>query len=228
MTEKEDKSGELVKKAQESKVSPAHPSPRKIPKGGISLTERMTQGGKPPRHVRENPEQYYYDPKTARYPRRPEPMPDFEKGKQQAIPCFAAGTLVVTTTGLVPIESLTLRTIVPTFDESSQTTRHKPITALLRNKCTRLVDITVGNKTIHSTMRHRFWVENKKQWIQAQYLEPGMFLRTVACQMREIQAIVVQEVPEQESYNLSIADCHTYFVGREGFLPQGYAKRYRS
>jgi len=67
-------------------------------------------------------------------------------------------------------------------------------------------------------MRHRFWVEDKKQWIPAQYLEPGMLLRTVACQVREIQAIVVLEVAEQESYNLSIADCHTYFVGREGFL----------
>ena len=147
---KEDKSGELVKKAQESQVSPAHPSPRKIPKGGISLAERMAQGGKPPRHVRENPEQYYYDPKTARYPRRPEPMPDFEKGKQHAIPCFAAGTLVVTTTGLVPIELLRLGTMVPTFDQFGQTTRSKPITALLRNKCTRLAYITVGNNSFNN------------------------------------------------------------------------------
>ena len=218
MTQKEDKSDELALPVPKSKVSPARSRLREIPKGGISLTERIAQGGKPPRHVRENPEQYYYDAKTGRYPRRPEPVPDFEKGKQRAIPCFAAGTLVVTTTGLVPIESLTLGTIVPTFDEFSQTTCHKPITVLLRNKCTRLLYITVGNETIYSTMRHRFWVENKKQWIQAQYLEPGMFLRTIADQVRQIQTIMVQEVPEQESYNLSIADCHTYFVGKEGFL----------
>lgn len=88
LAEKEDKNDELVKAAQVP--DPSKSPPREIPKGGISLADRIVQGGKPPRHVSENPEQYYYDPETAKYPRRPEPIPDFEKGEQRAIPCFAS------------------------------------------------------------------------------------------------------------------------------------------
>jgi hypothetical protein len=199
-----------------AKVDSSKRSLREIPKDGIAIEERVAEGGNPPVHVKANPDQYYYDSETGKYPRRPEPEPDFSKGEQRTIPCFAKGTLVATITGPVPIESLAIGTTVPAF--ACGTTLDKPLTALLRNKCTRLVKISVGSETLCSTTRHRFWVENKKQWIAAQYLEPGMVLRTVIGEMSPILRIVVQEVPEQETYNLTVADCHTYFVGKEGFL----------
>jgi len=191
---------------------------RQIPEGGQSIKKRRQDGGNPPEHVQKNPDKYYYDPDTGKYPRRPEPKPNFSDGTQRKIPCFPKGTPVATNTGTVPIENLTLGTNVLAFDELSQTQVQKPITALLRNRTINLVDITVGTETLQATLSHRFWVDNKKQWIAAQYLEPTMSLKTLTGKIENIKQILVREVSEQETYNLSIADSHTYFIGNEGFL----------
>ncbi|MFP4411717.1 polymorphic toxin-type HINT domain-containing protein, partial [Coleofasciculus sp.] len=190
-----------------------------IPEGGIPIEERLAQGGNPPPHVRENPEKYYYDPASGKYPRRPEPAPDFSGGRgERAIPCFPRGTLVVTTDGVVPIEQLVLGTTVRAFDEVTKATLDKPITAILGNKTVRLVDVTTDSETISATTRHRFWVEDKNQWIAAKYLETGMLLRTVAGAVSEVKSIGIRQVVEQDTYNLTVSDCHTYFVGSEGLL----------
>lgn len=189
---------------------------RPLPEGGQSIEERIKDGGKPPPYVWKDQDKYYYNPETGTYPRRPEPKPNFSDDNK--IPCFPKGTPVATSTGTVPIENLTVGTSVLAFDELSQTQVQKPITALLRNRTINLVDITVGSETLQATLSHRFWVDNKKQWIAAQYLEPTMSLRTISGKIEDIRQIFVHEVSEQETYNLSIAECHTYFIGNEGFL----------
>lgn len=192
---------------------------RQIPEGKFSISERIARGGNPPPHVRANPEKYYYDPESRQYPRRPEPIPDFSSGgAKREIPCFPKGTLVTTTNGLVPIELLTPCMTILSFDEVKKTICNKSITALLRNKTAKLVKIFTDYQTINATARHRFWVENKKQWIAAKHLEPGMLLRTVASGVSEVKNIDIQEVVEQDTYNLTVADFHTYFVGFEGLL----------
>ncbi len=197
----------------------AHKKQRPIPERGQSIQKRTQDGGNPPEHVRKNPDKYYYDPDRGKYPRRPEPKPNFSDGTQRKIPCFPKGTPVATTsTDTVPIENLTVGTSVLAFDELSQTQVQKPITALLRNRTINLVDITVDTETLQATLSHRFWVDNKKQWIAAQYLEPTMSLKTLTGKVENIKQILVREVSEQETYNLSIADYHTYFIGNEGFL----------
>jgi hypothetical protein len=191
---------------------------RPLPQGGQPIEKRLQDGGNPPEHVRKNPDKYYYNPETGKYPRRPEPKPNFSDGTERKIPCFPKGTPVATSTGTVPIENLTVGTNVLAFDEFSQTQVQKPITALMHNRTINLVDIMVGTETLQATLSHRFWIENKKQWIAAQYLEPTMYLRTLTGKVENIKQILVREVSEQETYNLSIADYHTYFVGNEGFL----------
>jgi hypothetical protein len=192
---------------------------RQIPQGGISIEERLTQGGNPPPHVRANPEKYYYDSASGQYTRRPEPAPDFSAGSgERAIPCFPKGVLVATSNGAVPIELLALGMTVRAFDEVTEATLDKPITALLRNKTVRLIDVNTDSEIISATTRHRFWVEDKQQWIAARYLESGMLLRTITGAVSKVQNIVMREIAEQDTYNLTVADCHTYFVGEEGLL----------
>ena len=197
---------------------------REIPEGGFPIEEGIRLGIRARKDIfqkaQENPELWYFDPKTSRYKKRPEPLPNFfVAGEQRAIPCFAEGTLVATTThGLVPIELLTLSMKVPAFDEFKQVMLDKPITVLVRNKTLCLVNVTTDKETIYSTTRHRFWVENKKKWVAAKELKPGMLLRTVTGGVSKIKMIIVQDVPEQNTYNLTIADCHTFFVGALGVL----------
>ncbi len=209
---------ELDKDIEKNSISCCGSKPRQIPQGGQSIEKRIQNGGKLPPHVKEQPDKYYYDPDTGRYKRRPEPKPNFSDGTERKIPCFPKGTPVATSTGTVPIENLTVGTKVLAFDEFSQTQVQKPITALLSNRTRNLVGITVGTETLQATLSHRFWVDNKKQWIAAQYLEPTMSLRTLTGKVEDIKQIFVREVSEQETYNLSIADYHTYFIGNEGFL----------
>ncbi len=196
---------------------------RKIPKGGLPIEEGIRQGIRAREDIfqkaQENPDLWYFDPLTSRYKKRPEPLPDFSVGgEQRAIPCFPKGTLVVTTDGLVPIELLTISMTVPAFDEFKQVMLNKPIAMLVQNKTVRLVNVTTDKETIYSTIRHRFWVENKKKWVAAQFLKPSMLLRTVTGEVSKIETIVFEDVSEQNTYNLTVADCHTYFVGKEGVL----------
>lgn len=192
---------------------------REIPEGKISISERIAQGGNPPPHVRANPDKYYYDPESKQYPRRPEPIPDFSSfSGQREIPCFPKRTLVATASGLVPIESLTPHMNVLSFDEVEKTVCSKSITALLHNQTVHLVKIITECDTIYTTRRHRFWVEEKKQWIAAKYLEPGMLLRTLTFGVCEIKNIDIIIDVEQDTYNITVADFHTYFVGFESFL----------
>lgn len=192
---------------------------REIPEGKISISERILQGGNPPPNVRANPEKYYYDPESKQYPRRPEPIPDFSIfSGQREIPCFPEGTLVVTASGLVPIESLTPHMTVLSFNEVEKTICYKSVTALLRSKTVQIVKILTNCDSIYVTSCHRFWIENTKQWVAAKYLEPGMLLWTLISGVCEVKNIDTITVVEQDTYNLTVADFHTYFVRFEGFL----------
>jgi hypothetical protein len=216
VTEAADKTDKEGKTVDNTEIS--NQRQREIPEGGQSIEKRLQEHGNPPKFIKENPDKYYFDPATSRYKLRPEPEPSFSDGTQRAIPCFPKGTMVATITGTTPIENLSVGTRVLAFDELSQTQVQKPITALLRNRTIHLVDITVGTETLQATPNHRFWVDNKKQWIAAQYLEPTMSFRTLAGKVENIKQIFTRKVSEQETYNLSIADIHTYFIGNQGFL----------
>lgn len=203
---------------------------REIPEGGLPVEEGIRQGVRAREDIfqkaQKNPELWYFDPETSRYKKRPEPLPNFSVGgEQRPIPCFPKGTLVATTGGLVPIELLTINTKVIAFDELRQAIFYKPIIALLLNKTARLVNVTTDRETICSTTRHRFWVENKKKWVAAKELKPGMLLQTITGGVSKIKKIEVQDVPEQNTYNLTIADCHTYFVGKQGVLVHNEDRR---
>lgn len=45
-----------------------------------------------------------------------------------------------------------------------------------------------------------------------------MLLRTVTSGVSEVKNIDILQVVEQDTYNLTVADFHTYFVGKKGLL----------
>jgi hypothetical protein len=207
----------INKKANNASVKKCNKQ-RPIPKGSITIEQRIKEGGTPPPYVKKHPEKYYYNPTTKKYPKRPAKKPHFSEQADIKIPCFPQGTLVATTRGKIPIEDIITGTTVFAFNESAQAHDQKKVTALLDNKTTYLVKIVLENETLQSTLSHRFWVENKNQWIAAQYLEPNMTFKTRSGKNKCIQKITINKVAEQKTYNLSVADLHTYFIGQNEIL----------
>ncbi len=147
----------------------------------------------------------------------PKRKPKLKKVSRE-IPCFPEGTLVATKSELVPIEQLSVGDKVLTYDETGLRTLEKPITKVLRNKAVCFIEIALAGDIIRTTKKHRFWVQNQQMWLDAQFLSSGMLLRNSIGENCKIRGISTQEVDERVTYNLTVDDCHTYYVGQSGIL----------
>jgi len=138
--------------------------------------------------------------------------------KDKEIPCFPEGTLILTDIGLRPIEKLIVGDIVITFDIYTKRTFKKSINAVFKNKTECLIEIVLDREKIRTTKSHRFWVDNKQRWIEAKYLTKDMLLQTVTDENIQIQNINILYDREVETFNLSVADYHTYFISQKNIL----------
>jgi RHS repeat-associated protein len=130
--------------------------------------------------------------------------------------CFVAGTLILTETGLMPIEQVALGDYVWSRDAASGAeglrevldifvTPDQPTLAL------EVVDDQGQTEVIEATREHPFAIAGAG-WAQAQRLAPGDELVT-----RGGRVSVARTTPPSRRdtvYNLEVAGFHTYFVGR--------------
>jgi RHS repeat-associated protein len=203
-----------------------------IPDGEQSPEERAADGGSLPPDVARNPGKYFYDPVAGRYKSRPEPTPDYkitEDGVDpRAIPCFAEGTLVSVKHGYAKIETLKLGDLVLSFDEESNRLQEKRVLDLLRNRTNKWFEIELEDESIITTKKHRFWIEKNKAWVEAQFLQAGMNLKTFDGRTKLIKNISIRETFEESTFNLTIEDYHTYFVGINGCLVHNEDKKIKN
>ena len=133
--------------------------------------------------------------------------------------CFTAGTLVSTPTGLRPIEELEIGDLVISRSDVTGETEAKPIVGITPAHERRIWTVTVSyqdeagdwrDETYETTDDHP-WRTADNQWVVSAELEAGRRLA------REDGIAVVVDVIDTEAtkltYNLEIADFHTYFVG---------------
>ena len=74
-------------------------------------------------------------------------------------------------------------------------------------------------KLVCTTRFHKFWVESKKEWIDAIDLEPGMVLRLRSGKLAKITGVKLVEIEAAEdTYNLVVEGEHNYFVGHDRVL----------
>jgi hypothetical protein len=129
--------------------------------------------------------------------------------------CFAAGTPVLTRTGLRAIEDLKIGDQVLTQDTASGTLGFEPIVAVLRNPPSTLLRVELDSgDPIVATEIHRFW-QAGKCWKMTRELEPGDRLRMIA---GTVMVKAVSREPKQRVYNLEVANKNDFFVGRQGVL----------
>ncbi len=130
---------------------------------------------------------------------------------------FVAGTEVLMADGSTkPIEDLqTGDEVVATNPETGETAVKTVTATILTETDKSYVDVTVstedGARTIVTTDHHPFWAESEKAWLDAGELKPGMALRTETGTTVSVIGTRSYEA-HQNTYNLTVADLHTYYV----------------
>ena len=122
-----------------------------------------------------------------------------------------------TSNGDRKIEELAVGDAVLAYDFGSKMAIVRPILRIFRNWTLNLVDIHLANETITSTGRHRFWVENKGEWLPASTLQKGVALYSIAYGSVDIESVKIHAT-ESATYNLEDVKAHNFFVGASGIL----------
>ncbi len=152
---------------------------------------------------------YLADQVTYRLPRVP-PSPF----SWLHVSCFAAGTPVWTVDGPRPIERLQVGDLVLSQDPETGRLAYKPVLRATVGSAIELVNVVVGDDSFDCTGGHLFWVSGEG-WVRARRLRPGALLHGVT---GTVSVEAVEAGPTAETYNLVVADFHSYFVGRSKSL----------
>ncbi|WP_213453262.1 polymorphic toxin-type HINT domain-containing protein [Rhizomonospora bruguierae] len=143
-------------------------------------------------------------------------------GRKLAKSCnsFLPGTQVLMADGTYkPIEDIRLDDVVWASDPETGNEGARPVTALITGDGEKkLVDISVdadgdgtADSTISATDGHPFWVDNQRQWLRAEHLNPGDQLLTPDGARVTVIAIVAYNAVATV-HNLTVDDIHTYYV----------------
>ena len=142
------------------------------------------------------------------------------EGEKAAKPkCFPAGTLVSTPKGKTKIEKLRVGDEVFAYDFKTHQIITRTITDTINHFTYFWVKIKVGDEVVTATRFHEFWVESKKEWVQAIDLKAGMQLRLQDGTTATIKSVELRKLQKAEkTYNLTVDSSHNYFVAQSSIL----------
>lgn len=130
--------------------------------------------------------------------------------------CFAAGTLVATAQGQVPIERLAPGDLVTSLDPATRVVSERPVVRTFQREVKRLLVLEIAGEAIHTTDEHPFWVPGAG-WIKAGDLRPGARLSARDGREWAVDAVRHVEQPTRV-YNLEVEAPHTYLVSAKALL----------
>jgi hypothetical protein len=128
--------------------------------------------------------------------------------------CFAAGTTVWTIEGPKAVERIAVGDMVLAQNADTGELAYKPVLRAAERPPIPLVAVTVEGEVIRCTGGHPFWVPGSG-WVHAKRLDTPAWLHALS---GAAQAISVEKVAKEKTYNLEVADFHSYFVGRGKIL----------
>ena len=142
-------------------------------------------------------------------------MQDFETSpRTRQAECFAAGTMVWTVRGRRPIERVQVGDLVLSQDVESGELRYKPVLRTTARLPEPLLRVEADDETFTVTPGHLFWVSGTA-WRQARKLTSAQPLHAVG---GIVSVLSVEPAAAEATYNLDVADYHTYFVGSNRIL----------
>ena len=135
-------------------------------------------------------------------------------GPQRVSDCLAAGTTVWTFVGPQPIEQIQVGDLVLSQDPESGQLAYKPVLRTTIRPRGPLVQLRIGKETVETSGGHLFWVAGEG-WMKSRELQSGMEIHSV-----HGTTPVSDHGDGQvaETFNLVVADFHTYFVGEQKML----------
>jgi hypothetical protein len=128
--------------------------------------------------------------------------------------CLVAGTPVWTDRGPVAIDKVQVGDQVLSQNVETGELAYKPVLRTTVRSKRPLVALEIGPRTINMTGGHTFWVSGKG-WVKARDFKNGMAMRDVTGTTPVRPAGTAKPEP---TYNLIVADFHTYFVGETKVL----------
>jgi hypothetical protein len=129
--------------------------------------------------------------------------------------CLAAGTLVWTDAGPIAIETIRVGDLVLAQDPETGELAYKPVLRTTVRPLGPLVQVhLVDREFVETSGGHLFWAAGEG-WTRARQLESGMTLHGLDGTRR---VSYTETGSEAETYNLIVADFHTYFVGESKVL----------
>jgi RHS repeat-associated protein len=128
---------------------------------------------------------------------------------------FTADTLVATPDGPVEISNIEVGDIVLAWDEMTGKVVERPVTAVLPHPDDEIAKVTIDGVVLTTTPDHPFYTLDRG-WIEAGDLWAGAHVKTP----NGVQIVTgIQSEPFNGIlWDLTIADAHTYFVGRGELL----------
>jgi len=159
-----------------------------------------------------------YGPSEDAVPPNPNGEPDIDSDDPV---CFAEGTLVHTSSGLVPIEKVTVSDRVWSYNENSHQNELQEVTRTYINPERKLIELEFENgsgisERLKVTPDHPFRVVGRG-WVPAVELFPQD--RIDSFNGDEIVFKSVKPIGDHQSvYNIEVENTHTYFVGEQGLL----------
>lgn len=129
--------------------------------------------------------------------------------------CLVAGTQVQTECGPKPVESIRTGDLVLSQDVETGELALKPVLQTTKRPPAKTMRFATAGGEIQATLGHYWWVAGQG-WLRTKELEVGMMLHH-ATGASKIQSIEPVAEPV-ETFNLIVADNHTYFVGPERLL----------
>jgi len=126
---------------------------------------------------------------------------------------FAAGTLVFTANGLIPIEQVTIGRQVLSRNERNYADRPQAVTHTMNRQASAYQLLTTEGGSYRVTPEHPMWLQGKG-WTPAEQVQPGDVL---AGERLDSLVITNQAVAQPlRVYNLSVGRTPSYFVGTVG------------
>jgi Pretoxin HINT domain len=128
--------------------------------------------------------------------------------------CLVAGTPVWTDRGPVAVDKVQIGDRVLSQNVETGELAYKPVLKTTVRPKRPLIAVEIGPRTVRMTGGHPFWISGKG-WVKARDIKAGMAMHDV------IGTTAVRPVgtaAPEPTYNLIVADFHTYFVGETKVL----------
>jgi len=128
--------------------------------------------------------------------------------------CLSAGTPIWTDRGPIAVETVQVGDLVLSKDSESGELAYKPVLHTTVRPARQLLQVRAGKTVFNATGGHVFWISGHG-WLKIRDVKPGMRFHGAA---GPTVLDSLEEGSNEPTYNLVVADFHTYFVGQSMLL----------